>query len=143
MTNRKSTTTTLGGIATAVLLTFSLAACSGGGADVAAFCKASEDLDATMADVDPSDLASTGGAFTTLAAEMEKITAPDDVAADWKVLTGAMGDAGAAFTELNDLDPTDPAFVDKATAVGDDIQSDEVTAAMKNLETFSAENCKA
>lgn len=143
MTNRKSSTTTVSGLATAVLLTLSLAACSGGGADVAAFCKAGEDLDATMADVDPSDLASTGDAFTTLAADMKKITAPDEVAADWTVLTEAMSGAGATFTELDDLDPTDPAFLDKATAVGEDIESDKVTAAMKNLETFSAENCKA
>ena len=142
MTNRRNLTKTVGGLATAVLLTFSLAACSGD-ADVKAFCETGEGFEDSMNDVDASDPAAAGEAFDTLVTELTAAKAPDAIAADWTTLTEGFENMGETLTALSELDPTADDYMETATALSDPLQSPDFQTAADNGEKWTTENCTA
>ncbi|MET4224039.1 hypothetical protein [Oerskovia enterophila] len=142
MTNRKNVTKTLGGLATAVLLTFSLAACSGD-ADVKAFCETGEGFEDSMNDVDASDPAAAGEAFDKLVTELKAAKAPEAIAADWTTLTEGFENMGETLTALSELDPTADDYMEKATELSDSLQSTDFQTAADNVEKWTTENCTA
>lgn len=133
---------TLAGLALAALVV-PLAACSGGGDDVQAFCDQGEDA---IAEVDAAgSLGTDPEAFAQAIADaregFESIDAPAEIEDDWAVFTSTFGDLDDA---LQDIDPTDQeAFTAALQEFSETADSEDLSTAGDNLSTYISENCDA
>ncbi|WP_454050773.1 hypothetical protein [Cellulomonas sp. Marseille-Q8402] len=130
------------GLAVAALVV-PLAACSGGGDDVQAFCDQGEDA---IAEVDAAgSLGSDPEAFAQAISDaregFESVEAPAEIEDDWAVFTRTFGDLDDA---LQDIDATDQeAFTAALQEFAETADSEDLSTAGDNLSTFITENCDA
>lgn len=156
-TNRVHKTLAL--TAAGMLLAGVLSACGGdsGGGDSAVsaketYCDSIKTAQASFEDFDSGDMAGLEKAIETfhkLAAE-----APDDIAAEWKTLDGAMvtledglAEAGITISDLEGIsngEMPEGLDIEKLTALGEDLEKmggEEVEAASEAIEKHAKDEC--
>lgn len=140
----------LGLTAAMALAAATLSACGGGTEE---YCNSLEDAEAEFSAIDEGDLGNFGDAID----RMREIgaDAPDEVADDWEVLTGALDDmeqalddAGLTFDDLGTLSTTGelPEGVDPSALTGlqeqlGSLDSDETNAAGDAIDAHAEEEC--
>ena len=133
---------TLVGLALAGLLV-PLAACSGGGDDVQAFCDQGEEA---IAEVDAAgSLGSDPEAFAQAIADaregFESVEAPSEIEDDWAVFTSTFGDLDDALQEIDATDQE--AFTAALQEFAETANSEDLSTAGDNLSSYISENCDA
>lgn len=120
-----------------------LAACSGGGDDVQAFCDGAEE---SLAGIEATgSLGDDPEAFADAISEQRQgfdaLEPPAEIADDWATFTGAFADLDDA---LQAVDTTDQDAVNQVlTDFSESADSEELSTASDNVGTFLTESCDA
>ncbi|WP_277209799.1 hypothetical protein [Isoptericola croceus] len=140
MRNHLSRSTAL---ATAGVLTLSLAACGGSDESAQAFCDSFSSVDELTTElqtsIDPSDPDAAIASLEEVTTQVESIEAPEEISDSYAVVSSTIRNfTDTASEALSDLENADQAALTEAMA---GFSSEEFNGAIAELDEYTTENC--